>query len=130
MFCGICQKAFKAYKMYNIHMQSKPHNDMFKVFENNPREFREKISEKFIEHFTLFISNIYEYTKIDIAYQKYISGNKYRIKGSSFKSINDCISILIEYVSVKNINGEYYIKRQDIDIIPKKINVDELYIGF
>ncbi|KAI5169744.1 hypothetical protein PAEPH01_0963 [Pancytospora epiphaga] len=125
-FCSVCQKGFKLAKTYDIHIASDTHKVIHKKLLENPKIFKRKLSKCFITHFASFISNLEKYTEINIAYQQYLGCGRYRIKGTVYKGLHECVKDLSTRVSLQQIDGAYYVKRNMISVAKHTIQYAEL----
>jgi Zinc-finger of C2H2 type len=126
MFCSICQKSFKADKMYKLHLKSNQHLREEQRFNENPYIFRKKIGCLFVEHFLRFIGSLEEFTEINKAYCLYISANKYRIKGSLYKTLEECISEMEKYAQIKTQTGKTFVKKLETKAKENEVLLDDL----
>lgn len=101
MFCSLCQQTFKAAKAYHEHLGRKKHLEYKAEFDSNPSKFRNKITKHFLEDFIRFVSRLSEPLEIQVAYQRYMTGNKYRISGSNFRKIEECLPNLKNRIKIE-----------------------------
>lgn len=127
MFCSICQKPFQNEKNYKAHTESTCHKKMQEHFNADPLAYKTKLTKQFVNHFVSFISNKNEYTELNVAYQQYLAGNKYRIKGTLYKNLTEVALAIRNRVSTCMLNGEYHVKRLDDKVIMQEIDLDDLY---
>lgn len=126
MFCSICQKSFKHQKTYQEHQRSDNHKFQEGISKANPKEFKRNLSNKFLEHFVSFISNLKEKCEINSVYSKYIINNKYRINGTFYRTINDVLEDIENKVFVEKIDGAVYVKRLEPENYESSVDVEDL----
>lgn len=126
MFCSICQKSYKLRSNYEMHLKTRHHRTLEKKYNSNPGEFRAHVSKVFISRFVASIANIKDYVEIGIAYQRFIEHSNYRLKGTCYKALLDCIADLEGRVDVLKINNMYYVKMHSVSIHRNRLKLIEL----
>ncbi|KAI4291024.1 hypothetical protein PAPHI01_0298 [Pancytospora philotis] len=126
MFCSICQRSFKVDKTYAEHLKTRAHAEQARRFSADPSLHRRQMGDIFVSHFISFVSGIDDYTELDLAYRSYLSGNRYRIKGTNYKSIHDCAPLLAHRVDLKEEGGVHYVRKRQIGIKKRPVRLEEI----
>lgn len=126
LFCSICQKAFKSDKTFRMHLRSATHSSEESLFRRDPGRFRRGLTRKFTDHFVSFVSGLEDFLGADLAYQRYVAGNKYRIKGTLYASLRECVESIRDRITVKEDAGSIFIKKGDCSIRKRRMCLEDL----
>lgn len=126
-FCRICQRSFQNERSYGAHAGSAAHARAQRDFDADPLAHRTRLTSRFVSHFVSFIANKSEYTELNTAYQQYIAGNRYRIRGTRYRTLAEAVGAIRDRVSVRVSGGEYHVKRLEGRVVAREVDLEDLH---
>lgn len=110
MFCVVCQKQFKTKNAYKCHASSDAHKKEEEEYKKDIKSRIKKNTRTFVADFHSYISQTTKYTEVNQLYRKYLAKNRFRIEGTSLKSVEEVVAELSGRISVVREDNKTMVK--------------------